>query len=123
MTTPTVPIRVVPIDRSFTMNGSAQNPLATVYPASTPAGQYPSASPGVAGSNPSRTHLQFQASVNITYSYTNPSPNDPASTIATGCYILPAGANWGLGPWIPTTPIYINGGSAGNGLQCTLTEC
>jgi hypothetical protein len=123
MTTPTVPVRVTPVDYSFLMNGAAQNPLATAYPAVSPAGQYPVQTGGVAGANPSRTHLQFQAAVNITYSYTNSAPNDPATTNATGCFTLVAGQNWGLNAWVPTTPLYINGGAAGNGLRCTLTEC
>jgi hypothetical protein len=124
MTTPTVPVRVTPGDYSFTLNGSAQNPLATAYPNPPTAGTYPTASAGPAGSNPNRTHLQFQCpGAAITYSYTNAAPNDPASTLATGCYILSEGQTWGLGAWVPTTPIYINGGAAGSGVKCTLTEC
>lgn len=123
MTIPTVPVRVVPIDRSFTLNGSAQSPLATAYPSNTPAGQYPAQSGPTAGTNPNRTHLMFQAPVDIVYSFTNSAPNDPATTMATGCFKLYAGQNWGLNDWVPTTPLYINGGAAGSGQPCSLTEC
>lgn len=125
MTIPVVPVRVTPIDRSFTLNGAAQNPLVLVYPVAAPAGQYPTQTGGKAGANPDRTHLQFQAPLlyPVTYSYTNASPNDPASTLAAGCYILQAGQTWGLNDWVPTTPVYFNGGAAANGQPMTLTEC
>ena len=125
MSVPVTAIPVKPVDYSFTMNGSAQNPLSAAYPAVAPAGQYPTATGGVAGANPNRTHLQFQAPNNlpITYSFTNSSPNDPASTLATGCFILYAGQTFGINDWVPTGPVYINGGAAGNSVKMSLTEC
>ena len=95
---------VTPQDISLTLNGSAQQLVAA---------------------NKYRTHLQFQApqSAAVTYSYTNSSPNDPASTLATGCFILPAGATWSPSFGIPGTAIWVNGGVAGNGLVLPATEC
>lgn len=118
---------ILPRDQSFTLNGSAQNPLATAYPATVPAGQYPTGNTNTpAGTNPYRTHLQFQApaSCNIVYSYTNSSPPDPASfTGGNGCYLLLAGQTWVQASSIPCGPLYVNGGAAGNGKTMTLTEC
>jgi len=126
MTTPTAPAPVVPLDLSFTLNGSAQSPLAAQYPVPPSAGNYPTTGFGTAGSNPNRTWLMFQAPKTepITYSFTNASPNDPAGTVATGCFILAAGVvspNWG--GVVPKGPLYINGGAGGSGILMTLVEC
>lgn len=123
--TVTNPIQVDPQDFSFTLNGTAQNPLATAYPATPTAGNYPPTGVGRAGENPYRTHLQFQApqSGPITYSYTNATPNDPAGTLLAGCYILAAGQTFVPATSIPKGPIYINGGAAGSGKPMNLTEC
>jgi hypothetical protein len=118
-------IQIDPKDYSFTLNGSAQNPLATPYPAVPAAGVYPATGIGRAGENPYRTHLQFQAPLGapVTYSYTNPSPNDPASALATGCYLLAAGGTYIQATSVVKGPVYFNGGAAGSGLTMTLTEC
>src|ERR1700691_6064501 len=116
MTTPTRPTPVVPLDQSFTLSAGA-NPLATTYPNPPTAGNYPTSSQGSAGTNPNRTMLLFQApkANPVTYSFTNPSPNDPPGPVATGCFILAAAA---MSPdWhgvVPQGPVYFNGGAAGN---------
>ena len=97
------PAAVTPVDRSITLNGGVQTLVAA---------------------NRYRTHLQFQCpGANITYSYTNSSPNDPAGTLLTGCYILSAGSTWVQATCCPGTAIYVNGGTAGNGKLLICTEC
>lgn len=125
MTVGTNPIQVDPIDRSFTISGAAQNPLSTAYPAVPAANVYPQTGIGRAGENPYRTYLQFQAPATapITYSFTNATPNDPASALSAGCFILYAGQTYGPSTSIVKGPVYINGGAAGTGLAMTFVEC
>ena len=98
------PQAVFPADVTLTLNGSAQK---------------------LVDRNPLRSHLQFQAPADaaITYSYTNTTPNDPAGTLLTGCYILAAGATFGPSTSVPGSAIYVNGGSTGSGKLLIATEC
>jgi hypothetical protein len=117
---------VLPIDFSTTLSGSAQSPLATYYPAAPASGTFPQKGIGLAGSNPYRTFLMFQCQTKpITYSFTNASPNDPASAMSAGCYYLAAGVMspvWPNGA-TPGGPLYINGGAGASSAPITIQEC
>lgn len=83
------PCGSIVVDRSLTLNGSAQQLVAY---------------------NPNRTHLQFQAPPGgaIAYSYTNSSCGSPSGA-TTGCYILSAGQTWSPSFGLPLGPIWVNG--------------
>ena len=107
----TVPIQVVPVDFSIVLTGVPQNPFAAKYPPN--------------GSNPNRRWLGMQApqQAGVTISFTNPNPNDPASSLAPGCFVLSATEIWPA--WtdvVMSSPVYVNGGAAGVGLQMTIQE-
>jgi len=125
MPTPVVSTPIVPLDASFVLAAGA-NPLAVPYPNPPATGTYPAQSLGPAGTNPNRTFLMFQApkAVPVSYSFTNPTPSDPAGVVTAGTFILAADAvspNWGN--VVPKGPVYFNGGAAGNGTLMVLQEC